>query len=119
MATGVKCLRKTEILVGQQPPQGVFVCDHAGLAINTFSTGGAGAARARGWSGQDDQCKATWEREFKLSWHEAGPLNHLDSDQEVVNQEVFLSAMATGGVGAARARQDPTKTTTPAGGLRL
>ena len=26
------------ILVEQQPPQGVFVCDHAGLVINTFST---------------------------------------------------------------------------------
>ena len=28
------CVRQTEILVDQQPPQGVFVCDHAGLAIN-------------------------------------------------------------------------------------
>ena len=26
-------VRETEILVEQQPPQGVFVCDHAGLVI--------------------------------------------------------------------------------------
>ena len=31
----------TEILVEQQPPQGVLVCDHAGLVINTFSLKGA------------------------------------------------------------------------------
>ena len=30
-------MRETEILVEQQPPQGVFVCDHAGLLINNFS----------------------------------------------------------------------------------
>ena len=35
----VKCVRETEILVEQQPPQGVFVCDHAGLVINKFSRG--------------------------------------------------------------------------------
>ena len=28
---------ETEILVEQQPPQRVLVCDHAGLVINTFS----------------------------------------------------------------------------------
>ena len=28
---------ETEILVEQQPPQGVFVCDHAGLAMNKLS----------------------------------------------------------------------------------
>jgi len=28
---------KIEILVEQQPPQGVFVCDHAGLVINNLS----------------------------------------------------------------------------------
>jgi len=33
----VQCVRETEILVEQQPPQGVFVCDHAGLVINKFS----------------------------------------------------------------------------------
>ena len=33
----VQCVRETEILVEQQPPQGVFVCDHAGLVINRFS----------------------------------------------------------------------------------
>ena len=30
-------MRETEILVVQQPPQGVLVCDHAGLVINKFS----------------------------------------------------------------------------------
>jgi len=29
-------VRETEILVEQQPPQGVCVCDHAGLVINKF-----------------------------------------------------------------------------------
>ena len=29
--------RETDILVEQQPPQGVLVCDHAGLVINTSS----------------------------------------------------------------------------------
>ena len=24
------------------------------------------------------RCKATWKREFKLPWREAGPPNHLD-----------------------------------------
>ena len=32
----VQCARETEILVEQQPPQGVFVCDHAGLVINQY-----------------------------------------------------------------------------------
>ena len=36
----MKCVRETEILVEQQPPQGVFVCDHAGLVIDKFSSGG-------------------------------------------------------------------------------
>jgi len=36
---GEKCVRETEILVEQQPPQGVFVWDHAGLVINEFSGG--------------------------------------------------------------------------------
>ena len=37
--TGFKivwCVRETEILAEQQLPQGVFVCDHAGLVINQF-----------------------------------------------------------------------------------
>jgi len=29
-------VRETEILVEQQPPQGVLVCDHAGLVIDKF-----------------------------------------------------------------------------------
>ena len=40
------------------------------------------------------RCKATWKREFKHPWREAGPPNHLDelvdSDQEVVNKELSL-----------------------------
>ena len=44
------------------------------------------------WEGR---CKATWKREFKLPWREARPPHHLDdkvdSDQKVVNKEVFLS----------------------------
>ena len=30
----VQCVGETEILVEQQPPQGVFLCDHAGPVIN-------------------------------------------------------------------------------------
>ena len=36
----VSCVRETEILV-EQPPQGVFVCDHAGLVISKLSLRGA------------------------------------------------------------------------------
>ena len=32
----MQCVRETEILVKQQPPQGVLVCDHAGLVINVL-----------------------------------------------------------------------------------
>jgi len=35
----VQCVSETEILVEQQPPQGVFACDHAGLVINKLSLG--------------------------------------------------------------------------------
>jgi len=39
--------------------------------------------------------KATWKREFKLPWREAGPPSHhedkVDSDQWVVNKEVSLT----------------------------
>ena len=37
-------MRESEILVEQQPPQGVFVCDHAGLVNNKFSPQRRGAA---------------------------------------------------------------------------
>ena len=48
--------------------------------------------------------KATWKREFKLPWREAGPLDHHDdtveSDQQVVNKELPLSSrLRDGGVG--------------------
>ena len=40
------------------------------------------------------RCKATWKREFKLPWREAGPPYHhddqVDSDQKVVNKEFSL-----------------------------
>ena len=38
------CVRETEILVEQQPPQGLFVCDHAGLVINKELSLQAGSA---------------------------------------------------------------------------
>ena len=38
---GFARVRETEILVEQQPPQGVFFCDHAGLVIHKFSLRGA------------------------------------------------------------------------------
>jgi len=44
--------------------------------------------------------KATWKREFKLPWREAGPPNHhddkVDSDQEVVNKELSLRSRVRG-----------------------
>ena len=43
----------------------------------------------------EGRCKATWKREFKLPWREAGPPNHhddkVDSDQKVVNKDLSLS----------------------------
>jgi len=48
----------------------------------------SGPIVATGWAayvGLEGRCKATWEREFKLPWREAGPPNHhedtVDSDQ--------------------------------------
>ena len=29
---------------------------------------------------EEGRCKATWEREFKLQWREAGPPYHHDDD---------------------------------------
>ena len=37
-------MRETEIIVEQKNPQGVLVCDHAGLVINKFSLQGLFAA---------------------------------------------------------------------------
>ena len=43
---------------------------------------------------KEGRCKATWKREFKLPWREAGPPNHhedkVDSDQQAVNKELSL-----------------------------
>jgi len=63
-------VRKTEILVEQQPPQWVLVCDHAGLVINKFSqdTALAGAekevARAREELQKQNQELAVKEEEI-------------------------------------------------------
>ena len=47
--------------------------------------------------------KATWKREFKLPWREAGPPNHLDdevdSNQQVVNKEISLFGAERRGAG--------------------
>ena len=49
------------------------------------------------------RCKATWKREFKFAWCEAGPPNHhddkVDSDQLVVNNELSLCAQPKSAVG--------------------
>ena len=40
--------------------------------------------------------KATWKREFKLPWSEAGPPNHLDDEadsEQVVNKKLSLVCM--------------------------
>ena len=42
----VHCVGENEILVEQQPPQGVLVCDHAGLVINQLSLVGFPEASA-------------------------------------------------------------------------
>ena len=43
---------------------------------------------------QGGRYMATWKREFKLSWREAGPPNRFDDkagpDQQVVNKELSL-----------------------------
>ena len=44
----VKCVKETEILVEEQTPQGVFVCDHAGPVINKFSN--VGRIQVTRWS---------------------------------------------------------------------
>ena len=44
-------------------------------------------------------CKATWKRNFKIPWHEAGPPNHhddtVDSDQKDINKELSFSAFGS------------------------
>ena len=43
---------------------------------------------------KEGKYKATWKREFKVPWREAGPPNHLDdkvdSNQKVVDTELSL-----------------------------
>jgi len=45
-------------------------------------------------TGLEGRCEATWKREFKLPWREAGPPTHhddkVDSDQQVVNKKPSL-----------------------------
>ena len=40
-------MRETEILVEQQLPKGVFICEHAGFVINKFDIAGAERALRR------------------------------------------------------------------------
>ena len=58
---------------------------------------------------QEGRYKATWKREFKLPWREAGPPNHLDdkvdSDQKVAIKEVCFCAVA-GGVCSGAVQRD-------------
>ena len=52
-------MRDAEILLEQQPPQGVFACDHTGLVINKFSDLRPERARNEGSTGPkrlDDTC---------------------------------------------------------------
>ena len=46
-------MKESEILVGQQPPQGVFICDHAGRVVSEFSLDlvGFGGASNAGFGG--------------------------------------------------------------------
>jgi len=37
MNKNVQCVRESKCLEEEQPPQGVFVGDHAGLVVNQFS----------------------------------------------------------------------------------
>ena len=57
----------------------------------------------------DGRCKASWKREFKLPWREAGPPYHhgkeVDLDQWVVNKELSLSC--AGGRGGVANLQKP------------
>ena len=54
-----------------------------------------GCGETGGHESLEGRCKATWQREFKLPWREAGPPNYLndtiDSDQLVVNKELSLT----------------------------
>jgi len=92
-------VRETEILVEQQPPQGVLLCDHAGLVINKFSLWRGGQALGRLWRGAitdksdnrsyraptDKTDNDTTDNTILRGGQEAGPLNHhddlVDSDQ--------------------------------------
>jgi len=66
------------------------------LNTQPYSPNAGHASQNRGARDREGRCNATWKREFKLPWREAGPPNHhddkVDSDQEVVNKELSLSA---------------------------
>ena len=36
---------------------------------------------------RNPRCKATWKREFKLPWREAGPLNHHDDIVDFIEND--------------------------------
>ena len=58
---------------------------------STFSCGSIASTLPGTCEGQQGRCKATWKREFKLPWREAGPPIHLDdkvdSDQQVAKNK--------------------------------
>ena len=53
-------VRETEILVEQQLPQGIFVCDHAVLVINQFSP--RGGSEVHQVDRHDQKCAAVPRR---------------------------------------------------------
>ena len=56
-----------------------------GLGVRVRTAGLAGDSPSIDDMPAEGRCKATWKREFKLPWREAGPPNHhddkVDSDQ--------------------------------------
>ena len=51
-----------------------------GLHAPPFETGPDHVFAGDAW--KVAKCKASWEREFKIPWCEAGPPNHLDDKQD-------------------------------------
>ena len=56
-------MRETEILVEQQPPQGVLVCDHAGLVINKFSSYGEPSFTQADLDAEEEEAQVNNEEE--------------------------------------------------------
>ena len=62
-------MRETEILVEQQPPRGVLVCEHAGLVINTFSLQGRRGALTRVFTWNTDTSGRSAESDTHVFTH--------------------------------------------------